>query len=168
MATTRLNFEIAAADRLEITDAEVSDLLTQVYVSGGFTSPEEAFSLFESSAVRARGALIGAREKQQSKLAGFIIVVPPSSPAKRLAKDNEAELHLLGVRPEYRKNGLGRMLIDAAIEDARRSGYSKVILWTQLSMSSAQRLYESAGFTHVSNIERNGREFKVYERILCA
>lgn len=168
MATLGFNFEIAAADRLELTDAEISDLLTQVYVSGGFTSPEEAVSLFEPSAVRARGALIGAREKQQSKLAGFIIVVPPSSPAKRLAKDNEAELHLLGVRLEYRKYGLGRMLVDAAIENARRSGYSKLILWTQLSMRSAQRLYESAGFTHVSNIERNGREFKVYERALCA
>lgn len=168
MATPRFNFEIAAADRLEITDAEVLDLLTQVYVSGGFTSPEEAASLFEPSAVRARGTLIGAREKQQSKLADFIIVVPPSSSAKRLAKDNEAELHLLGVRPEYRKHGLGRMLIDTAMKDARRSGYSKLILWTQLSMSSAQRLYESAGFTHVCYIERNGREFKVYERALCA
>jgi len=39
-------------------------------------------------------------------------------------------------------------------------------LWTQLSMSSAQRLYESADFTHVNNIEINGREFKVYERVL--
>lgn len=168
MSTPLFNFEIATADRLEITDAEVFDLLTQVYVSGGFTSSEEAVSLFEPSAVRARGVLIGAREKQQSKLAGFIIVVPSSSPAKRLAKDNEAELHLLGVRPEYRKHGLGRMLIDAAIENTRHSGCSKLILWTQLSMSSAQRLYESAGFTHVSNIERNGREFKVYERDLCA
>lgn len=167
MATLSFNFEIAAADGLEITDTEVSDLLTQVYVGGGFTSPEEAISLFEPSAVRARGALIGALEQQQSKLAGLIIVVPFSSSAKRLAKNNEAELHLLGVRPEYRKYGLGRMLIDAAIENARRSGYSKLILWTQLSMGSAQRLYESAGFTHVSNIERNGRKFKVYERALC-
>ena len=166
MAAPRFNFEIAAADRLEITDAEITDLLTQVYVSRGFTSPEEAVSLFEPSAVRARGTLIGAREQQQSKLAGFIIVVRTGSPAIRLAKDNEAELHLLGVRPEYRKHGLGRMLIDAAIENARRSGYSKLILWTQLSMSSAQRLYEYADFTHVNNIEINGREFKVYERVL--
>lgn len=166
MATPRFSFKIAAADRLEITDAEISDLLTQVYVSGGFTSPEEAISLFEPSAVRARGALIGAREEQHCKLVGLIIVVPPSSSAKRLAEDNEAELHLLGVRPEYRKHGLGCMLVDAAIENALQSGYSKLILWTQLSMDSAQRLYESAGFTHVSDMEKNGRAFKVYERVL--
>jgi ribosomal protein S18 acetylase RimI-like enzyme len=168
MTTPPLKFEIATADRLKIDDSEISDLLTQVYVGGGFTTSEEAASLFEPSAVRERGVLIGARENQQSKLAGIIIVVPPDSPARRLAKNNEAELHLLGVRPEYRQHGLGRILVDAAIENTSRLGYSKLILWTQLSMSSAQRLYESAGFVHMSNIERNGREFKVYERALCA
>ena len=168
MNSPQLNFEIATVDAQEIANSEISELLTQVYVGGGFTTPEEAVSLFDPAAVRARGVLISARENQQSKLAGFIIVVPPGSPARRLAKDNEAELHLLGVRPEYRRHGLGRILVDAAIENASRLGCSKLILWTQLSMSSAQRLYESSGFVHISNIERNGREFKVYERTLCA
>ena len=168
MNSPQLNFEIATVDAQEIANSEISELLTQVYVGGGFTTPEEAVSLFDPAAVRARGVLISARENQQSKLAGFIIVVPPGSPARRLAKDNEAELHLLGVRPEYRRHGLGRILVDAAIENASRLGCSKLILWTQLSMSSAQRLYESTGFVHISNIERNGREFKVYERTLCA
>ena len=168
MATPRLQFEIATPDCLKIDDSEILDLLTQVYVGGGFTTSEEAVSLFEPSAVRARGVLIGARETQQSKLAGFIILVPPDSPARRLAKNNEAELHLLGVKPEYRQHGLGRMLVNAAIESAGRLGCTKLILWTQLSMNSAQRLYESTGFVHISNVERNGREFKVYERTLCA
>lgn len=35
-------------------------------------------------------------------------------------------------------------------------------------MDAAQKLYESAGFSHVDDIERNGRTFKVYERDLCA
>lgn len=167
MDSLQLNFEIATVDAQKIDDSEMSKLLTQVYVGGGFTTPEEAVSLLEPSAVRARGILIGARENQQSKLVGFIIVVPPNSPARRLAKNNEAELHLLGVKSEYRGHGLGRMLVDAAIENASRLGCSKLILWTQLSMRSAQRLYESAGFVHINNIERNGREFKVYERTLC-
>lgn len=168
MNSPQLKFEIATVDSQEIADSEISELLTQVYVGGGFTTPEEAVSLFDPAAVRARGVLIGARENQQSRSAGFIIVVPPGSPSRRLAKNNEAELHLLGVRSEYRRHGLGRMLVDAAIENASRLGCSKLILWTQLSMSSAQRLYESAGFVHTNNIERNGREFKVYERTLCA
>ena len=93
-----MKFEIATADILEITDPELSELLTQVYVAGGFTSQEEAASLFEPSSVRNRGVLIGARERHHSKLAGIIIVVPPDSSARRLAKNNEAEIHLFGCK----------------------------------------------------------------------
>lgn len=162
-----MEFEITTADLLEITDLELSNLLTQVYVTAGFTTPEEASSLFEPSAVRKRGVLIGAREKQHSILAGVVIVVPPDSPAKRLAKNNEAEIHLLGVMPEYRRHGLGRMLVETAIDKAKRSGYSKVILWTQFSMNAAHKMYESIGFIHIDDMTRNGREFRVYEKSLC-
>ena len=163
-----MKFEIATADTLEITDPELSELLTQVYVAGGFTTQKEAASLFEPSNVRNRGVLIGARERHHSKLAGIIIVVPPDSSARRLAKNNEAEIHLLGVKPEYRRHGLGRMLVEASIARANQNGYSKLILWTQLSMNAAQRLYESSGFIHIDGITRNGRDFKVYEKPLCA
>ena len=162
-----MEFDINTADSLNIDDIEISELLTQVYVAGGFTEPDEAVSLFEPSAVRKRGTLIGAREKQHLKLTGIVIVVPPDSPARRLAQNNEAEIHLLGVSPEYRRQGLGRMLIEAAVDRAKRCGYSKIILWTQISMKSAQKLYEAMGFLHVDNIKKNGRDFKVYELALC-
>ena len=162
-----MEFKIAPADSLEITDQELSELLTEVYVAAGFTAPDEANALFEPSAVRSRGVLIGAREKLSSTLAGMIIVVPPDSPARRLAKDNQGEIHLLGVIPEYRQHGLGRMLVEAAIARAYQAGYSKLILWTQSSMHPALQLYESAGFIHVDDMERNGRHFKVYEKPLA-
>lgn len=161
-----MEFEIATGKSLGITDLELTELLTQVYVAGGFTTPDEAISLFEPSAVKNRGVLLGAREKHHSKLAGIIIVVPPDSPARRLAKDNEAEIHLLGVKPEYRGHGIGRKLVEAAITRAKQSGYSKLILWTQLSMTEAQKLYESEGFVHIDDIARNERVFKVYEMFL--
>ena len=161
-----MEFVITTADLLNIADQELSDLLTQVYVAGGFTTHEEADSLFEPSAVRKRGVLIGAREKQHSILAGIVIVVPPDSPARRLAEDNEAEIHLLGVKPEYQRNGLGRMLVEAAIDRAKQRSYSKIILWSQYSMKAAQKLYESTGFIHIDNMTRNGRSFKVYEKPL--
>lgn len=166
MQSPQLTFKIAPANVLAVTDCEIEHVLTQVYVVGGFATPDEAAPLFEPAAVRKRGILIGARDDQHSNLAGFIILVPPNSSARRLAGANEGELHLLGVLPEFRGQGLGRMLVDAAIEKARELGYSKLILWTQLSMSSAQRLYESAGFHHIDNIERNGRQFKLYERVI--
>ena len=161
-----MELEIGTADYLKIDDVELADLLTQVYVAGGFTSADEAVALFEPVAVRERGVVIGARDKSNLKLAGIVIVVPPESPARRLAKNNEAEIHLLGVSPQYRRHGLGRMLIEAAITQAKNNGYSKIILWTQISMKSAQRLYEATGFVYLSTLTRNGRDFKVYELVL--
>ena len=102
-----MEFEIATADTLGIADTELSELLTQVYVAGGFTTREEAVSLFEPSAVRNRGALIGAREKHHSKLAGIIIVVPPDSSARRLAKNNESENPPFGSKARISPTRLG-------------------------------------------------------------
>lgn len=163
-----MKFEIATADALKVTDPEILGLLTQVYVAGGFTTQEEAASLFEPHDVRKRGVLIGAREMGDSQLAGIIIVVPPDSSARRLANNGEAEIHLLGVKPEYRRHGLGRRLVEAAIAQAHQRGYSKLILWTQLPMTEAQRLYERVGFVHIDDIVRNGRAFKVYAKPIYA
>jgi ribosomal protein S18 acetylase RimI-like enzyme len=163
-----MEFDIATADALNIDDKEIDTLLTQVYVAGGFTRADEAALVFEPSAVRKRGLLIGARERRHSELAGMIIVVPPDSAARRLAQDNEAEIHLLSVMPAYRRFGLGRRLVETAVDRAKASGYSKIVLWTQLPMLSAQKIYEALGFVHVDMMEKNGREFKVYEIVLHA
>lgn len=161
-----MDFRIDSVEHIAVEDRELVELLTQVYVDGGFTSPDDAVTMFDPSAVRQRGLLIVAREIQQSTLAGMVIVVPPESPARRLAISNEAEMHLLAVKPAFRRQGLGQKLVKAAIEKAKHSGYSKVILWTQISMASAQKIYESSGFTHVDAMKKNGRDFKVYEMVL--
>ena len=161
-----MKFEIDIADVLKVKDIEISELLIEVYVDGGFIEPKEATLLFSANSVNQRGVLIAAREKLYSKLAGVIIFVPPNSLSRRLAKNNEAEIHLLGVKPEYRRCGLGRMLVGSAIKLAKSIGCSKIILWTQTKMKPAQKLYESAGFIHTNDINRNGRKFKIYEMML--
>lgn len=161
-----MDFQIDSADSLQISDLEMAQLLTQVYVGDDFVAPEMAVALFEPTAVRSRGHIIGAREKQSLLLAGMVIVVYPDSSARRLAQDNETEMHLLGVKAEYRGQGLGRALVAAALDDARRCGYSKMLLWTQATMHAAHRLYESSGFIRVPkrDFSRAGRDFKVYEK----
>ena len=161
-----MDFDIDTADVLKVEDSEFSDLLMTVYVAGGFTKQDEAVLLFEPAALKKRGILIAASEKQHSVLAGIVIIVPPDSPASRLAKNNEAEIHLLGVLAEYRGKGLGRSLVEFAIGIAKRNAYSKIILWTQVSMKSAQSIYEAKGFIHVDDIMKNGRDFKIYELVL--
>ena len=163
-----MDFLVDTAGALKISDLEISDLLAQVYVDGGFVAAEMAVSLFDATAVRSRGKIVAAREKESLLFAGMVIIVYPDSPARRIAQGNEAEMHLLGVKPEYRGSGLGRALVEAAINDATQRGYSKMLLWTQPTMHAAQRLYESSGFIRAPGRDffRADRDFKVYEKEL--
>jgi len=168
MSSTPSTIKVTSAEQSGIADSEISHLLIEVYVEGGFTSSEDAVSLFDPPEVRKRGIIICARESENSILAGMIVLVSPNSPALRIAKGNEAELHLLAVSPKHRRQGIGRLLVDAAIEAAGELGCSKLILWTQISMESAQRIYESCGFVYVGDMSKNGREFKIYDREIDA
>lgn len=161
-----MDFRIDEVDLLNIDDKSISELLNEVFVSGCFAEADIAYKLFDVSRVKQRGLLLCAVALPSSTLAGMVIIVPPDSPACYLAQDNEAEMHLLGVKPCYRNHGLGKSLVEAAVSRARLSGYSKIILWTQATMNAAQSLYEAAGFRHTRNIVKNEREFLVYEKEL--
>ena len=41
---------------------------------------------------------------------------------------------------------IGRKLVDACVEHARKVGYRKVTLWTNDVLVSARRIYQAAGF----------------------
>lgn len=161
-----MEFEIDEAEELGMADSELSELLTHVYVDGGFTHASEAKDLFEPSVVKQRGLVIGARDRKTAVLAGVVILVPPESTARRLAQGNEVEMHLLGVKSEFRGYGLGKSLVMEVLARAKRKGYSAMVLWTQASMTTAQEMYESVGFNHTKKMEKNGRTFLVYEREL--
>jgi ribosomal protein S18 acetylase RimI-like enzyme len=57
-----------------------------------------------------------------------------------------ANLRMLGVDPEARGRGVGRALVDACLDLARRQGKRAVTLHTTSDMKVAHRLYESMGF----------------------
>jgi len=56
------------------------------------------------------------------------------------------EIKRVYVRPAFRRNGVGRALIEAVIAAARLIGYRKLRLETASFMESAQALYRSLGF----------------------
>lgn len=157
-----MNFEFDIAENLNVGDSELTEILREVYVDGGFTDSELAEEIFEATAVRDRGAIFGARNRESSELAGIVILVTSGPNASRLAKDGEVEMQLLGVRSKFRGQGLGRRLVAQAIAKARADCCSKMVLWTQRSMVAAHHLYESNGFLQVGGFEHNGREFLVY------
>jgi len=62
---------------------------------------------------------------------------------------NACEIKRLYVRPAFRRFGLGRLVAQRLLDDARRAGYSAMLLDTLDDMESARELYATLGFTDV-------------------
>lgn len=62
---------------------------------------------------------------------------------------NACEMKRLFVRPAFRRFGLGRLLAQALMDEARRAGYSVLLLDTLDDMESARELYSSLGFEEI-------------------
>jgi putative acetyltransferase len=68
---------------------------------------------------------------------------------------NACEMKRLFVRPAFRGFGLGRLLVDAILTQARLSGYSNMLLDTLSDMEAARALYQEVGFVEVAPYYHN-------------
>lgn len=79
-------------------------------------------------------------------LAGTVTWLPDASTDGHPWPDGGSVLRLLAVAPQWRSQGVGRALVDACVERARARGHDFVGLHTAPFMTSAQTLYQAAGF----------------------
>jgi ribosomal protein S18 acetylase RimI-like enzyme len=77
----------------------------------------------------------------------------------------DAYLEELYVAPDRRGQGLGRALLEAAMEHARERGAAHIDLGTSEADVAARALYESAGFTNREG-SPEGPRMLYYEREL--
>ena len=67
------------------------------------------------------------------------------------------------VDPDIRRKGVGRGLIDAALDWARAAGASQAELWVTIGNDAAERLFEKSGFAVTGDTEplRDGSDLAV-------
>lgn len=61
--------------------------------------------------------------------------------------ETQAQLRWLILHPDLRGLGIGRQLVEDAVDFCRSSGYASVFLWTIDFLGAALKLYTAAGFT---------------------
>ncbi len=76
-----------------------------------------------------------------TELAGTFILMPLNK--------KEIELTKLAVKKAYRRMGIGEMLVNYAIGEAKRSGFASVILLTHPTLTAAINLYRKIGFIEI-------------------
>ena len=106
------------------------------------------------------GALLLARNESTEAI-GCVGLRPLDAPGV-------CEMKRLFVAPAGRGLGLGRALVDAVIEEARRSGYQEMRLDTLSTMTAAQALYRQAGFEVISSYYDTPIEGTIFMRLALA
>jgi len=87
----------------------------------------------------ARGGLFFVLEDRGGSLIGAYGLYP--------LEDQSCELRKMYLHKSYRGKGLGKFLLDSALEQARKLGFTTVRLETASVLKEAISLYESYGFT---------------------
>jgi len=70
-------------------------------------------------------------------------------PLRDVDYPNACEMKRLFVRPEHRRDGLGRLLTQDLMDRALKAGYSTMLLDTLDDMEVARGLYQSLGFVEI-------------------
>ncbi len=60
---------------------------------------------------------------------------------------SECEFRKMYILPEFRRRGLGRKLVELSLNQARQSGFKRVVLETARPLVTAIALYKKIGFT---------------------
>jgi GNAT superfamily N-acetyltransferase len=68
------------------------------------------------------------------------------------AGDGLGQFRWFLLDPAIRSQGIGRQLLDLALEHSRAVGYRALFLWTFDALVTAARLYQSAGFVETQRL----------------
>jgi len=111
------------------------------------------------------------QEEYDGRTGVLLLVVDPAgevmgTAAVRLLEPGVGELKRMWLRPACQGKGIGRRLMDACLEEARRLGCRALRLDTQARLAAAVGLYRTYGFGEISRYNDNRRADLWMERAL--
>jgi ribosomal-protein-alanine N-acetyltransferase len=80
---------------------------------------------------------------------------------------DEQELHTFAVKPEYRKQGIGRKLLKHMTEGAFERGIGKIYLQVRPSNAEARSLYDGLGFKFIGKRRAYYRDNNEDALVMC-
>lgn len=83
----------------------------------------------------------------------------------RKIDDENCEMKRLYVRPRFRGQHIGKILIHKIIEDAREIGYSHMLLDTLPFLESAIHIYKTLGFYEIESYNNSPMQTSIYMKL---
>ena len=149
--------QVTLPEHIEQTRALFLEYAASLGFSLCFQSFDEELKSLPGAYAAPSGRLLLAQYDQQA--AGCV--------ALRKLEANICEMKRLYVRPAYRGRGLGRILVDRLIAEARGIGYERMRLDTiASSMKDAVELYRRMGFKEIPPYRANPIEGALYMELL--
>jgi len=130
----------------------VGEIRIAAYEAGGFMSADSAYApTLRDLGANGNGQVLvatvpalGARQ-----IVGTIMLQTWPDTGPVVAGPHEAEIRALAVSPLSQGTGIGRTLLQHALERAGQLGVRHLVLCTEPAMRVAHRLYEQAGFVRL-------------------
>jgi GNAT superfamily N-acetyltransferase len=135
--------EPAHTDDWELARDLLKEYLDSLRIDAGFLNIEQEVTNLPGGYAATRGGFWMARF--QGVWAGCCALAPLDGTDYA----NACELRRLYVRPAMRKQNLGLMLTECALDRARIHGYKHVLLDTLSDMETARTLYQGLGFREI-------------------
>ena len=133
--------------------AEIGRMSADIYVNEGYALPSQRKWLEDVAGRAGHGAMFVALEAGRRVL-GSVMLAKPPSPLSELSGPGEADVRLLIVARFARGQGVGSALMRAVIARGREESLTALVLWTQATMESAQRMYERLGFKRFPALDK--------------
>lgn len=153
--------------RLVIRDAlpgeldAVSRLLKEAYHEYERYMPPQAWQTYLQDIMDVRGRLDTSElivAELDGKLAGAVTFFSNASRSTGEGwPEGWAGVRLLAVHPAYRRQGIGRALMEECLRRCRARGIATVGLHTTAVMDTARRMYEKMGFVRVPEFDFHPR-----------